>query len=346
MSDTKPLVLTLKQPDDEIRYDHAKQIVEWLIAMLRDHSGDYSKAEWKLSASPESSHFSIQKDGALFWVLKLVDGKMDFEIQDDGIFGLYLQYLIRKAALHSYLDVYVGTLRLSHDPGILLATHFRPGLMPLQGKDIPFEVIFLDLEDFELRADTPTFRMRGFFAQKHGKGPVYLINTSLAVYFQTKKRYEETREFAIQVAEDPEQFARKYDLELIPTDFYTYFFLGSSKIINGTTFDIKHISRKVFVKPFVRDFTRPKSNEIILNNESHMQLMDKVRKDESLDACLKRVLKDELQVADDYVAARIERVEYDRDKEDKLTPRLVVDVYINGLRKHQQERKYDWVSLK
>lgn len=58
------------------------------------------------------------------------------------------------------------------------------------------------------------------------------------------------------------------------------------------------------------------------NVEIGMHLMDKVRNSENLDTALRRVLREELQVADDCVGARIWGIEFDRDRDGFLTPRL------------------------
>ena len=77
-----------------------------------------------------------------------------------------------------------------------------------------------------------------------------------------------------------------------------------------------------------------------------MHLMDKVRKGENLDTALKRVLKEELQVADDYVGAKIWGIEFDRDREGRLTPRLKINIFVHGLAKKKQSQSHDWVSIK
>jgi len=69
------------------------------------------------------------------------------------------------------------------------------------------------------------------------------------------------------------------------------------------------------------------------NVENGMHLMDKVRKGEDLDTALRRVLHEELRVADDYVGARIWGIEFDRDRDGELTPRLKINIYVHGMTK-------------
>ncbi len=82
------------------------------------------------------------------------------------------------------------------------------------------------------------------------------------------------------------------------------------------------------------------------NVEIGMHLMDKVRKGEDLDTALRRVLGEELQVADDYVGARIWGIEFDRDRDGFLTPRLKISIYVHGMIQKQRSQSHDWVSIK
>ncbi len=60
-----------------------------------------------------------------------------------------------------------------------------------------------------------------------------------------------------------------------------------------------------------------------------MNFADKVRPGETLQKTLLRIVKDELKVAPDFEGARVrETIEFDKDKEGILTPRLTVLIFL------------------
>ena len=74
--------------------------------------------------------------------------------------------------------------------------------------------------------------------------------------------------------------------------------------------------------------------------------MDKVRKGEDPHGAVKRVLREELQVADNYVGLRIWGLEFDRDKEGIITPRLKMNIFVQGMAQKHRSQSHDWVSIK
>lgn len=74
--------------------------------------------------------------------------------------------------------------------------------------------------------------------------------------------------------------------------------------------------------------------------------MDKIRQSEDLDKAIIRVLRDELKVASDYVGASVWGIEFDRDKEGILTPRLKLDVFVRGLKEKHTSSDHDWSSIR
>ena len=77
--------------------------------------------------------------------------------------------------------------------------------------------------------------------------------------------------------------------------------------------------------------------------------MDKIRPGEDLNKAILRILREELKIADDYIAAHvIEYVEFDRDKEGVITPRLIVEVYVGKIKNKDWAKKMSqtsWRSL-
>lgn len=78
--------------------------------------------------------------------------------------------------------------------------------------------------------------------------------------------------------------------------------------------------------------------------------MDKIRQGETLDTTLKRILSEELKIAHDYLGAFVsDEVEFDRDRDGIITPRLVVWVYVDKIGKERpkvvQMSQTGWQSV-
>ncbi len=136
-----------------------------------------------------------------------------------------------------------------------------------------------------------------YYVENKDDGSIHILNNPMLSFLSEKDNQETNREFSYKVADSMQDFARKYDLGLVPTSFYQNYGI-STKIINETYFDINHINRKVFIDPYVWDFDDEHDYRFYKNVKNGMHLMDKVRKGENLDQALKRVVRDELQVAD------------------------------------------------
>jgi hypothetical protein len=184
-----------------------------------------------------------------------------------------------------------------------------------------------------------------YYAENKDDGSIHILNNAMLTFLSEKDNQETNREFSYRVASSMQDFARKHDLGLIPSSFYQNYGL-STKIINQTYFDVGHINRKVFIDPYVWDFDDEHDYRFYKNVKNGMHLMDKVRKGENLDTALKRVLREELQVADNYVGARVWGIEFDRDRDDILTPRLKINIFVNGMTEKHKSQSHDWVSIK
>lgn len=163
---------------------------------------------------------------------------------------------------------------------------------------------------------------------------VHIVNHYLMKYLFNKE-IPETKlpELSYPIAPNLNLFSAMSDKGLIPTDFYQYY-QQSTKIINESHFDINHPNRKVFVKPYVFEF-KEEIGEFYTYagpDGASMLMMSKILKGEILDVCLQRILRDELKIATDYIGALVSKeIEFDRDREGILTPRLIVFVYINKI---------------
>lgn len=191
-----------------------------------------------------------------------------------------------------------------------------------------------------------------YYAQSSDK-KIHLVNPFLLEYIYNKNIPEkELEELSYPVASSLDLFSAMYDKQLIPTNFYEYYG-KETKIINKSNFDIEKPGRKIFVKPFIFEFddktgtfytyAGPKEGGSLL-------VMTKILNGENLDQTLKRLLKEDLNnLADDYMAAMVsEKVEFDRDKEGVLTPRIVVFVYVDKINDKKWARQMSqtgWQSM-
>lgn len=180
---------------------------------------------------------------------------------------------------------------------------------------------------------------------------VAIVNPYLLNFIYKKEIPEkDLAELSYVVAPNLNFFAGMFDKGLIPTKFYEYY--GKSfKIINESHFDLLNPGRKVFVKPLILEFNQ-ETDEFYTyasDNSSSLLLMDKIRPGETLDAAILRILKEDLKIADDYLGAFVsENVEFDRDKEGMMTPRLIVVIYVDKIKNKDWAKKMSqtsWRSL-
>lgn len=165
-------------------------------------------------------------------------------------------------------------------------------------------------------------------------GSVHLVNPHLLEYVYDKVIPEaKLPELSYPVATDLNHFSAMYDKELVPFHFYEYYG-RSTKIINYSFFDIQRPDRKVFIKPYIFEF-RVESGRFYTYagpDGGSLLAMDKIRPGETLDQAITRILSVDLKISPDYLAALVSRhIEFDRDKEGILTPRLVVYVYVDKI---------------
>ena len=180
---------------------------------------------------------------------------------------------------------------------------------------------------------------------------VLIINPYL-LDFIIKKEITETNleEISYRVAANLSLYAGMFEKKLLPTRFYEYY-KKSFKIINNSYFDINNPGRKVFIKPLIFEFDQESCEFYTYAGDSSSSLlfMDKIRPGESLDQAIKRILRVDLKIADDYLGAYVnEYLEFDRDKEGIITPRLIVIIYVGQIKNKQWAKRMSqtsWRSL-
>ena len=312
----------------------------------------HAQNRWMITKISEGDEAALVYDERPLLYLKIADNLLhirsdDYEIArfDDII------YAIRYVANHLSLAVY--------------SSQHHGARLP-QAASLALDHTFFDrskdLRDFFEKSDfIPRFAITHFenlqdgrqilaiyppyYAENKLDGSIHILNDKMLNYVSKKDNQTLSNEFSYKVASSMQDFARKYDLGLVPISFYQNYGIPT-KIINETYFDAFHINRKVFIDPYVWDFDDEHDHRYYANIETGRHLMDKVRSGKNLDDAICRTLKEELKVADDYIGARIWDVEFDRDKEGILTPRLKINVFVNGMTEQQRSQGHDWVSAR
>lgn len=186
------------------------------------------------------------------------------------------------------------------------------------------------------------------YAQSKKDYSIHLVNSYLLDFFLKFGTEEETPEFSYEVAPNLPLFVPLFDAGLIPYNFYQYY-RKPTKIINYSFFDIENVKRKIFFKPYIYELnSKNQAFYTIASEGSSLIVCDKIRKGETLDDAIKRLLKEELKIADDYIGARVVRdIEFDRDKKRELTPRLLVFVYVDKIKNRdfiKERSQRTWTS--
>jgi hypothetical protein len=188
------------------------------------------------------------------------------------------------------------------------------------------------------------------FAKNQADGIIHTINTSLLDYFCNYSiEKSNTPEFSYPVASDINRFVAYYDEAVIPLNFYEKY-QKTLRIFNYSHFDIEHINRKVFIQPILYEYNELKQAfEMVTSEKSALNFADKVRPGETLEESLTRIVRDDLHVAPDFIRARVaQKIDFDRDKDGVLVPRLWVCIYCKKVTlqgETQQKADRGWVPL-
>ncbi len=312
----------------------------------------HATERWSITKVSEGDEAHLVYDERSVATLKIEDGAMyirshgtDTPRSDDILFAV--RYVADRLILAVYSSVHGGA-RLPQDYNLSLDHSLFTRDKSLRS--------FFENSDFVPRYALERSQrlddgrqvlsiMPPYYAEHKHNGSIHILNNAMLTFLEEKDNQATNQEFSYKVADSMQDFARKYDLGLIPSSFYQNYGLPA-KIVNQTYFDAFHIKRKVFIDPYVWDFDDQHDYRFYQNVKNGMHLMDKVRKGENLDEALKRVLREELKVADNYVGAKIWGIEFDRDRDGILTPRLKINIFVNGMTQKHRSQDHDWVSAK
>jgi len=182
------------------------------------------------------------------------------------------------------------------------------------------------------------------YARKKDQKEIFIVNPHIIEYY---KAYgydnDNAPELSYIVAPDITKFAPLFDVGLIPIFFYEGYG-KKDKIYNYSYFDIDKPDKKIFVKPLVFELEdRSGKFYIKAGDKGSMLIMDKIRPGEQLHDTIMRFLKEQ-NLADDYVGAIVSRdIEFDRDREGRLTPRIIVLVYVDKFKSYPPQLKRSWI---
>jgi hypothetical protein len=206
-------------------------------------------------------------------------------------------------------------------------------------------------EIFNTKGFVPVFgNLNSLYAKNISDGSIHIINIALLEYFlQYGVEQNPTPEFSYKVATNLNKFVALYDENLIPLHFYSKY-NKPLKIFNYSNFDIENIDRKVFIQPILYSYNEVKQAfEIATSEKSAFNFADKVRPGETLEQSLYRIITQDLHVADDYIRARVtSKIDFDRDKDGVLTPRLWICIYcalVNLDDDQKAKSQRGWTSL-
>ena len=324
-----------------------------LMDTLNDFPEDiYTGKRWFLTKTFEGNSVNFFYDGHGVATLTVEEGDIHFKSVSNEVPRVDdILFALRLAAEHLSFAVYSNNhsgarlpkshlLSLDHSyfrRNKLMADFFdKNGFIP-RYSDINMNAV--SVEEGNSILNLP------IYAENKIDGSVHIINNMMLDFLLNKENKEISEEFSYKVSDSMNDFAKKYDFGLVPFNFYQNFKL-TTKIINYTYFDVFNVSRKVFISPFIWDFDSDYEPKYYQNIKNGIHFMDKIRNGETLDNSLKRILSEELQISNDYVGAAILDIEFDRDREGILTPRLRLNVFVNGLNDENKKKNHDWVTLK
>jgi len=226
----------------------------------------------------------------------------------------------------------------------------HPDLLPTRFTQIIKPEAVTKLRDLDLRPLFLTQQTKDLYALS-ATDTVHFVNPHLFNYILRIDPPEiDKRELSYTVAPNIDRFSVLYDRELIPKNFYLYY-RKPFKIINYSNFDINNVRRKVFIEPYVFELDAFGTEPFMRQNSDGRRVlyMDKIRKGETLQGALQRIVKTELKIADDFIGAIVHpRVSFDLDRDGIVTPRLIVSVFVQEIRNKEwfdQVKKTGWVSL-
>jgi hypothetical protein len=337
-----------------------------------DKSSETAMEEYKASLVEYlNSQYSDRKIDERWSITKVSEGDLASLIYDEKTVATFaitsagLQIVAESDQVARYDDLMFGIRLVARDLGFVCNSNSHGGArLPIDPMLALDHTFFSNNKDFSLFFQNSNFIPRycveqyelrngqgqisinpPYYLEDERDGTIHIANQTFLNYLVQKADQSLGTEFSYQVANDMDDFARKYDLGLIPRSFYQSY--GKDiQIINDTDFEIGTIERKVFIDPYVWDFDTDKDNRYFENLSNGLHFMDKIRFGENLTTAVRRILREELKLSGDYVGIRIWGLDVDRDRDGILTPRLRMNIYVHGLSDKHRSDTHDWVSVR
>lgn len=205
---------------------------------------------------------------------------------------------------------------------------------------------------FNIKEFTPLFHYKEtlvVYALSKRDHRVHFLNGYLFAYFLTYDvETQETPEFSYPVADDVPTFIALIDQLAIPSLFYEYF-RKPLRIMNLSGFNLFQVNRKIFVRPRYYEFHALRQAFVpIAPDEAAIHTMDKIRNGETIETTIRRMLREILKYPGDFLRVLVDsKIEFDRDRDGILTPRILAHIYLPSLEKKpelQAKMQRGWIS--
>ena len=165
---------------------------------------------------------------------------------------------------------------------------------------------------------------------ENSRNGVDIVNFALMVFCASHgTRGLRRDDLSYEVAPDLATFAALSDVDLIPSDYFRY--QGEDlKILNASSLNIQNPGRKVFVRPrFYLGFSREKPIDQHAPDGTAVERMTRITKTESMVPALAEILTS-YGLSGEFIRARVLNfLEYDLDSQNRITPRVLVEVFLD-----------------
>lgn len=302
-----------------------KKLVSWLAQQKEVELTKVADDLYKITYANRShtSHLSLNRPKS---IIELVESRSDsHSISVFKGFAIDFNYQIYNHELESIIPVNLNIRDLTT---LTIKPEFKAVF-----DNYNFEPLFL--ADFEGGT---------FFVRPKGKEEIHIVNPYLINYYLAWKTNDKSQEFSYSVAPNIQQFSIFAERGLIPENFYR-FYGKDLKVFNYSGIDINNPRRKIFVKPFIFEISDPQFRAYLRQSEKGALLaMDKIIEGETFDQTIIRILKD-LGIAEDYIRARVrQELEFDKDRNGYITPRLIAEVFVEKIKKAPAGSDRSWES--
>jgi len=172
-------------------------------------------------------------------------------------------------------------------------------------------------------------KTEAFYASNKDK-EIFIVNPYLSRFMIQNPNHEiEEKDLFYKVAESDQEFCFFADYDALPLTFLQGY-LRELKVINHSGVRVERSPRKFFINMPIYSIKNNGYERVKFSvNGNDSIYMTKLFTGNNLEEVIIRALKDELKIANDFVRAVVENdLEYDTDRNNSVTPRLRVEVFV------------------